>query len=121
MGILKGTSLHHEESDKDVLFLHIFIMCVELLLCLINKMIDQGIYKGIRINRYAPKIPQLMFVDDILLFERTNLQDAEKLKLTLESHAKWSGQKMNYTKLSLIFSKNVSEERKSYILNFFGI
>lgn len=38
------------------LSLYLFILCSEVLLCLINKMVEQGKCKGIKINKYAPMI-----------------------------------------------------------------
>lgn len=68
-----------------------FNLCSKVLLCLINKMVEQGKCRGIRINRYALMISQLMFANDLLLFGRTNLQDVENLKTTLEAYEKWLG------------------------------
>jgi hypothetical protein len=84
-------------------------------------MVNQDNYKGIGIIKYAPKISQLMFVDDFLLFGMTNMQDAENLMLTLETCEKWLGQKVNYAKSAIFFSRNVSEKRKTKLTNFFGV
>lgn len=93
------------------LSIYLYYVCRSILSCLINQTVDQGIYEDFRINRYAQKITQLMFVDDILLFRRTNMQEADKLKSTLETYEKWSRQKVNYSKSTLYFSKNVNEEK----------
>lgn len=84
-------------------------------------MVEQGKCRGIGINRYAPMISQLMFVDDLLFFGKINLQEVENLKTTLETYEKWSSQKVNYEKSALHFSRNVTESRKTEILRFMGV
>lgn len=62
-----------------------------------------------------------MFADNLLLFGRTNLLEVENLKTNLETYEKWLGQKVNYEKSALHFSRNVTKSKRTKLLRFMGV
>lgn len=65
--------------------------------------------KGLRINRYAPSIT---FVDDLLLFGRSNKHSINKIKELLEDYGRWLDQQINLQKSSMHLCRNVHQEKK---------
>lgn len=61
------------------------------LLTMISKMKNALQLKGLCINKYAPSITHLMFVDDLLLFGITNRYTNTKIKEILDIYKKWFG------------------------------
>ena len=62
---------------------------------------------NIKLSSRASKIPYLLFVDDSLLFYRTNVEACQELRSILNKFCQSSGQLINFRKSSLTFSSNV--------------
>ena len=60
------------------------------------------------ICRNAPKITNLFFVDDSLIFSRVSLAEINSIVEILQVYAKASGQCINFEKSSMYFSKNTT-------------
>ncbi|KAM6588709.1 uncharacterized protein LOC115718119 [Cannabis sativa] len=99
----------------------LFLLCQEVLSKLISKAEAQNEVHGIKIAHSATPISHLMFADDTILFARANSNEANKLMACLSTYESWSGQSCSKSKSGVLFSKNMSIERKSDILGILNI
>ena len=58
---------------------YLFLLCAEGLIALLNKAKSEGRIKGVSICRGAPKITNLMFADDSLLFCQATPAEGETI------------------------------------------
>ncbi|XP_031124298.1 uncharacterized protein LOC116027009 [Ipomoea triloba] len=105
----------------DPLSPYLFILMMECLSRLISKEIHHGSLHGVTISRGAPVISHLIFADDCFLFCRANSLEAGLLKEILKEFSAASGQSINLTKSSLIFSKNVDSLSRTVVSEILGI
>lgn len=66
-------------------------------------------------------INNLLFADDGILFCKANIEENKNIKSLRERYEKVSGQYINKKKTSQTFSKNVSAETQSQILELWGL
>lgn len=83
----------------------LFILCLEVFSRLLLREEARGSLRGLKLCRGAPVVTHL-FADDLLLFARATLQDAKRIEECLDKYMPWSGQKINFSKSSIHFSKN---------------
>ena len=76
---------------------------------------------GVRARRNRPRITHLFFKNDSLLFIKANQRESERVRHFLKIYGKSSGQKINYEKSGLFFSKNTGTAKKDGAKNIFGI
>ncbi|PKU83646.1 putative mitochondrial protein [Dendrobium catenatum] len=79
-----------------------FIMCSQLLT---EEFGNIGKNIGIKINPNASIISHLMYADDILIFSKANKICLKKVNKILKNYCSWTGQKINYKKSAVLFSK----------------
>ncbi|XP_072075678.1 uncharacterized protein [Arachis hypogaea] len=72
-----------------------------------NNIIHHGFWKPIRIKRDSPEISHLCFADDLILFAKASLNQAEVINKCLNAFCESSGQKVSQHKTRIFFSKNV--------------
>ena len=104
----------------DPLSPYLFLLCAEGFFALIHDAARNNQLHGISICRGAPKITQLFFANDSLLFCRANGNECSKLKEILSLYESALGQKINIDKSSIFFSPNTSQELKDDIINILG-
>ena len=63
----------------DLISLYLFLLCAKGLTALLKKAESEGRIKGVSICRGAPKITNLMFVDDSLLFSQATRAEGETI------------------------------------------
>ena len=63
----------------------------------------------------------MFFTDDILLFCRAVMGDLVKIQDILTLYEQASDQQINRRKMTIVFSKAITEERKEEISNFLGV
>ncbi|VFQ63278.1 unnamed protein product [Cuscuta campestris] len=68
-----------------------------------------------------PRSPIYFFADDILLFFKANLQEAEVVKQCLRTYEDLSGQAVNLHKCNICFSKNTTGARGGLIAGVSGV
>ena len=83
---------------------------------MLNKAESEEMIKGVPICRGAPKITNLMFADDSLLFCQATRAEGETIANILQTYEKASGQRINLEKSSAYFSSNTLERHKDQIL-----
>ena len=77
--------------------------------------------KGVSICRRAPRISNLLFADDSLLFCQANKKEVKEIKEILQVYASASGQSINLEKSSVYFSSNTPVEQKNWIKDVMGV
>ncbi|GMI85899.1 hypothetical protein HRI_002259200 [Hibiscus trionum] len=107
--------------QEDPLSPYLFLICSEGLSSLLRNAATYGSLRGIRINRYAPRITHLLFADDSLLFGDATAKGARRIKSILDSYARSSGQLINFDKSGIFFGSNVVEENKEDVCRVLGV
>ncbi|PKU75818.1 Putative ribonuclease H protein [Dendrobium catenatum] len=77
--------------------------------------------QGMRISPNAPLISHLMYADDIIIFSEGKKKSLKTISAILKNYCRWTGQRVNLSKCSLIFSKSISRSSirtLSNIMNF---
>ena len=86
---------------------YLFVLVAEALSGLLIKAVSEGIIHDTKPSRNEPKISHLFFVNDNLLFTRVTQLDCLKIIEILNQYEEASGQKVNFDKLEVSFSKGV--------------
>ncbi|KAF7844182.1 ribonuclease H [Senna tora] len=100
---------------------YIFILCSNILSCMIRKQEEAKLWKGIKIGRNATPITHLMYADDTLLFFEAKDFNLRAVNSVLNEYADMAGQKMNISKSFLVFSPNIRHNNKREMANFFNL
>jgi hypothetical protein len=86
----------------------LFILGTEALSRILMKQESLGLLKGISISKNNPQITHLLFADDLIIFAKATSAEASVIKVCLENYCGWSGQAVNVSKSSILFSKNTT-------------
>ena len=105
----------------DPLSPYLFLLCVEGFTSLLAKAGNDGKIHGASICRGAPKVSNLLFTDDSLLFCRATQNEVEVILEVLQTYANASAQCINLEKSSVFFSSNTSVNQKQDILRILGV
>jgi hypothetical protein len=70
---------------------------------------------GIKIARLSPYISHLLFADDVMIFCKANREEAAVILRSLNTYAQWSGQRINFAKFAIFYSKNCKASIKTPI------
>ena len=105
----------------DPLSPYLFLLCAEAFSGLLAKAANEGYIHGARVCRTAPRISHLFFADDSILFTRATLQECSKVADILSTYERASGQKINFNKSEVSFSKRVDADRRKEIKELFGV
>jgi hypothetical protein len=97
-GIRQGDPLSH----------FLFILGSKILSRLILRDEALGSLQGIKVAPLSPPISHLLFADDVMIFTRSKVQDANAVLNCLSTYFKWFGQRINLSKLVVFFTKNCS-------------
>jgi len=92
---------------------YLFLLCAEGLSCLLNNSREHDM--GIIVAKNALKINHLFFADDSILFFKARANVAEGVQPMLADYCNASGQRINYDKSSIFFSKKCSENSKEQV------
>jgi hypothetical protein len=101
---------------------YLFLLAAEGLSCLLKSrsLVESSNLKGLTVAQSAPAVNHLLFADDSLLFVKASAEGAHEVANVLEFYCQASGQRINFDKSSVFFSKRcpeiVREEMKG-ILN----
>lgn len=94
---------------------YLFILCAEGFHYLIQKAVDRGDIKGIKIGKECPRVSHLFFADDSVVFGEATVENCNALNGILDKYEKASGQLVNRDKSSLFFSPNTPTHRKEEV------
>jgi hypothetical protein len=84
----------------------LFIIGADILSRLLQQAESIGSLQGIKISPRCSQISHLQFADDLLIFSKANSSNVATILDCLASYQSWFGQKINYNKSGVIFSKN---------------
>ena len=90
----------------DPLSPYLFLLCAEGLHSLIQQAKILGSIKGVSLCSVGPKVSNLFFANDSLLFCRANSQEVSTIMEILKQYEEASGQQINREKTQLFFSPN---------------
>lgn len=95
--------------------MYLFVLVIEVLSFLIQKEAVCGRMEGVAITEGAPKITNLFFVDDSLLFGKVDRRDMNSLRSIIRKYGEASGHQINFEKSSMMFSSNTVEgDRRNF-------
>ena len=94
---------------------YLFLLAAEGLLCLLKTQDESSSLNGIRVAPSAPPVSHLLFADDSLLFIKASSDGANQLSSLMESYCNASGQRINYAKSSVFFSKGCPSALKAEV------
>ncbi|GLT60898.1 hypothetical protein SLA2020_336390 [Shorea laevis] len=95
-------------KQGDPLSPFLFILGSEALSRLISRAEHDRLIHGIKIARGSPQISHLLFADDLMIFAKAKPSEANNILDCLTTYSQWSGQKINFHKSSIFFSKNTA-------------
>ncbi|KAA3467670.1 reverse transcriptase [Gossypium australe] len=100
---------------------YLFLICGEGLSTLIRLAVRERALKGIKASKRGLAISHLLFADGCILFEEATKERAIFLKDILKNYEQCSGQCVNFSKSTVFFSTNTSEEMKREIADVLGV
>ncbi|KAK9994085.1 hypothetical protein SO802_023788 [Lithocarpus litseifolius] len=105
----------------DPLSPYLFLLCAEGFTALLAKAELEGRIKGVSICRGAPRVTNLLFADDSLLFFQAIQNEGEAIVEILQTYANASGQSINMEKSFVYFSTNTTGVQKQQMLQILGV
>lgn len=105
----------------DPLSPYLFILCMEVLSHQIRDLEISKELKGIKISKRASSIWHMFFADDVIFFIQATNGGCQALRSALAEFCDLSGEVINLSKSSIIFSPNTSEERKHELKGILAI
>ena len=104
----------------DPLSPYLFVLCVEKLAHLIQRQVDLGRWRPIRLTKNGLPLSHLFFADDLILFAEIGVDQVEVINECLSIFCDVSGQKVSMSKSRVFFSHNVNHNIKSQLSEFLG-
>ncbi|XP_062005868.1 uncharacterized protein LOC133723047 [Rosa rugosa] len=105
----------------DPLSPYLFILCAEGLSALITRAAQTNQITGLQMCPQAPTLHHLFFADDSLLFGTATMDECVAFKQILWTYEKASGQKVNFQKSSVVFSRNVDMELQQNLASILAV
>lgn len=99
----------------DPLSPYLFLLIADGLSNILERYKTDGLIQPIRICRATPGISHLLFADDSLLFFKAEVEQARRIKEALNLYENSTGQLINPSKCSLLFSEFCPQERQDEI------
>ena len=97
----------------------LFVLAAELLQCIMNRWLQNGIFTLPIEDDPSNKLPIIQYADDTILVMRASQIELFCLKGILQSFAKSTGLKVNYSKSNII-PLNLSEDQAQNFASTFG-
>lgn len=94
---------------------------MERLTHLIDNVINLGVWKPVRASRGGPKISNLAFADDLILFVEASEEQGRIIAACLEEFGSMSGSKVSCSKSRVFFSHNTTAEVRVGVCNALNI
>lgn len=82
---------------------------------MLQRLENEGKIHGVKVTRESPSISHLMYSDDLVIFCRANMKEAEEISKCLEKFCLWSGKKVSTKKSLIHFSRNLDQSLRTLI------
>ncbi|KAK9990862.1 hypothetical protein SO802_025847 [Lithocarpus litseifolius] len=105
----------------DPLSSYLFILGQEVLSRLLEKELMNKNFSGIKASQRGPTITHVMYADDIVLFSKAGIKDAHCLVRVLNKYCRWSGQRINFNKSGVFFSRHTQLQHRRSIKSILNI
>nr|DAD19666.1 TPA_asm: hypothetical protein HUJ06_021129 [Nelumbo nucifera] len=110
--IFKGSTLEPFKPTKrlrqgDPLSPYIFLICLETLLGMHNKVVANGEMKPFKFSRTSPELSHIFYADDLFIFLNASITQLSCIRNILDNFCNASGETINYNKSILFTSRNV--------------
>lgn len=124
--ILNGKPSHTFTPSRgirqgDHLSPYLFLIGCAILYINLNKRLNDGYIRGIKLARGGPSLSHILFADDSLFFFHAEKENCIRMKNLLNRYSLASGQLMNFAKSNLFFNKNTPCQHKVSICTILGI
>jgi hypothetical protein len=124
--LINGSPFGNIKSSRglrqgDPLSPFLYIIGADVLSRLLQRAESLGSLKGIKISPGCPQISHLQFADDLLIFSKAIPTSARSILDCLASYQAWSGQKINYSKSGVIFSKNTTGQTSANLCHLLNL
>lgn len=100
---------------------YLFLLCIEGLIPLPSRVVEERHVISIEICRGAPSITYILFVDDSILYHKANMAENKEILDLLDVYEQSSGQQINKDKTSMSYSKNVKPNIRRMIKALWGV
>jgi hypothetical protein len=91
----------------DPLSPYLFILCADVFAKLINREVERGAIKDVKVSPGVAAISQLFYADDVILLCGAKISEVAVLMRCIEKYCLWSGQFISVEKSGLFVSKGV--------------
>lgn len=105
----------------DPLSPYLFLLCAEAFSDMFRKAEMRGLIHGAFICRSAPPISHIFFADDSLIFGRASQEEVGAICNIIEKFTSASGQRVNFEKSEIAFSRCIPKTHASLLGNECGI
>ncbi|XP_028084227.1 uncharacterized protein LOC114285386 [Camellia sinensis] len=105
----------------DPLSPYLFILVADVLSKLLTRSLHNNLLSGFKLARHCPTLSHLLFVDDVLLFLKADVEECTHMLAILKIYCEASGQLVNFEKSSVQFSANTPATVSSSICNAAGL
>lgn len=99
----------------------LFIICMESLTALNKKAWEDKLWVSAFPKKQIMDITHLMYADDVILFTKCSHQGLTSIQSVIHTFCQATGQFVNYSKSSLIFSKSATPLHKQAVCSFLQI
>lgn len=100
---------------------YLFIIVADALSVMVSKAVQDKHLHRIKASRSGPAISHLFFADDSLLISRATQNECLKIVEILNSYEEASGQKVNFEKSEVSFSRGVEQCRAEELASLMGV
>ncbi|XP_062015245.1 uncharacterized protein LOC133731834 [Rosa rugosa] len=105
----------------DPLSPYLFLLCTEAFSALLECKASAGLLQGIQVCANAPSIHHLLFADDSLIFGKAIEEECGHILSVLKDYEMASGQRINFSKSSIVFSKKVNVQLQQQLADLLGV
>ncbi|XP_039038906.1 uncharacterized protein LOC120176565 [Hibiscus syriacus] len=115
-------SFHPERGIRqgDPLSPYLFVLAIERLGHCISDRVNKQIWEAFRFSKDGYHLSHLFFADDLILYAKSDIFDADTINSALANFRHYSGHRVNKRKTTIYFSPNTSTQLKEVIRDRLG-
>lgn len=96
--------------QRDALSPFLIVIGMEILSRMLDKAQNLSKLHGFQLSSDGPKISDLLYADDILLFGQASIREAQCIKRCVDVFSSWFGKAPNSQKSVIFFTKNTHRD-----------